>query len=133
MSHETKDDIRQKRFQNEAYQEENLYARKMLEDDTNECFYLYQQKSKWDEELLEAFHRDPDFPFFIDFAEETRRENQNIQYIAEEGEELLRKEKQRLEDEAEALYEQELKLIKEEDEKDGQNGHFRGSSPNGGY
>src|SRR5699024_515765 len=117
-----------KRFQNEEAQEDNHYTKKVLEKETEEGLGLYHQKKQLDERWLTLFQREEDSPFFVDLAEETRREEHKFGYLAEEGKELLQQKQRQLIEEAEALYEQELKLIKEEDTKDGQNGDFRSSS-----
>lgn len=118
------DDIRKKRMENEEKQEENVQLSLLLERQMDEYGQLATRERIQNERILAYFHGQAEFSFFEDIVEEARIEERRFFDEMNEGQEILTRNKRQLDDRSEALYEQELQVIREEENADGKNGDW---------
>lgn len=117
-------EIRKKRIENEEKQEDMAKISRLLERKTIDCEQLFATERRHQERVATYFQKHEEFSFFEEIIEDTRIEERRFFDEMSEGQAILTKEKRRLADQAETLYEAELQALREEADVDGQNGDW---------
>ena len=118
------DDIRKKRIENEEKQEEISQINILLDRKMDECGQLYASERIHNERVISYFQKQEEFSFFEDIVDDTRIEERHFFDEMNKAQEIVTKEKRKLEDHSEVLYEKELQALRKEEDVDGQNGNW---------
>lgn len=115
----SENDFRKKRIEIEEKQEEVIKISAVLEQERMECEQLFISERHHNERVATYFQRHEEATFFEDIIEDARIEERRYFEEMNEGRESLMKERSRLEDDSETLYEAELQALRTEAEVDG--------------
>lgn len=115
--------IKRKRILNEEKQEENALVNLLLERQMEEYGQLSARERLQNERILTYFYGQKEFSFFEDTAEDAYIEEQRFYEEIITGQETLSRERRQLEERAEALYEEELQAVREEEKTNGEDGN----------
>jgi len=117
----TVEEVRRKRLLNEQAQDALLLEKRQTERQQDRYQHLFFQEKQLAEGLVEKYYGTRSGAQYEEYIEQVRRDEWQVLETLEEIQEKWQKQERQLEDQNERLYQEELALLKaEEEEWDGQ-------------
>lgn len=111
--------IRQKRIQNEEREDELRKNVQELAQQEEMCQRLYQELRRLNEDLLDDFQETPSFYRQQEYADIHRQQEAQLMGVFDACMNHMNRRRKQVEEDNEALYQEELTLLKKEEESHG--------------